>query len=115
MRGYLGNQARNRPGNKGGGGGGGRPNRGGNNDNRGNRGDRGDRGDRGPQGPQHDDLPVDDAFDGDDVGVISPAELAASRQSMKRWASGPEPGSTSARARWASSKTDSSTFRGRTP
>ena len=30
----------------------------------------------------HDDLPQDDPFDNDDVGVISPAELAASRQSM---------------------------------
>lgn len=75
MRGYLGNQARNRPGNKGGGGGGGgRQNRGGNND--GNR----DRGNHRQQ-PQHDDLPIDD-FDNDDVGIISPAELAASRQSM---------------------------------
>ena len=69
MRGYLGNQARNR---QGGGGnkGGGRQNRGGNND--GNRGGR----------QQHDDLPVDDFLDGDDIGIISPAELAASRQSM---------------------------------
>src|SRR5690606_8801926 len=81
VRGYLGNQARNRPGNKGGGGG--RSNRG--NDNRGNRGNRGNRdgnNDHRGEGPQHDDLPADDAFDGDDVGVISPAELAASRQSM---------------------------------
>src|SRR5690606_22296454 len=79
-RGYLGNQARNRPGgNKGGGGG--RSNRG--NDNRGNRGNRGgNNGDHRGEGPQHDDLPLDEAFDGDDVGVISPAELAASRQSM---------------------------------
>jgi len=69
VRGYLGNQARNR---QGGGGnkGGGRQNRGGNND--GNRGGR----------QQHDDLPVDDFLDGDDIGIISPAELAASRQSM---------------------------------
>ncbi len=80
MRGYLGNQARNRPGNKGGGGGGGRSNRGGNN-NDGNRGERGERSGNHRQ-PQHDDLPQDDPFDGDDVGVISPAELAASRQSM---------------------------------
>ena len=69
MRGYLGNQARNRPGK--GGGGGGRPNRG----NDGNR----DRG--GNHRQMHDDLPVDD-FDADDVGIISPSELAASRQSM---------------------------------
>ena len=79
MRGSLGNQARNRQGggggNKsGGGGGGGRPNRG--NDNRGNRGERMDRGN-----DRHDDLPPDD-FDGDDIGIISPSELAASRQSM---------------------------------
>ncbi len=67
MRGYLGNQARNRPGK----GGGGRPNRG----NDGNR----DRG--GNRGPMRDDLPVDD-FDAEDVGIISPSELAASRQSM---------------------------------
>jgi transcription termination factor Rho len=68
VRGYLGNQARNRPGK---GGGGGRPNRG----NDGNR----DRG--GNHRQMHDDLPVDD-FDADDVGIISPTELAASRQSM---------------------------------
>jgi len=67
VRGYLGNQARNRPGK----GGGGRPNRG----NDGNR----DRG--GNHRQMHDDLPVDD-FDADDVGIISPTELAASRQSM---------------------------------
>jgi transcription termination factor Rho len=69
VRGYLGNQARNRPGK--GGGGGGRPNRG----NDGNR----DRG--GNHRQMHDDLPIDD-FDADDVGIISPTELAASRQSM---------------------------------
>jgi len=69
VRGYLGNQARNRPGK--GGGGGGRPNRG----NDGNR----DRG--GNHRQMHDDLPMDD-FDADDVGIISPSELAASRQSM---------------------------------
>jgi transcription termination factor Rho len=70
VRGYLGNQARNRPGK---GGGGNRP--------RGSDGNR-DRGgnQRHPQ-QQHDDLPVDD-FDADDVGIISPSELAASRQSM---------------------------------
>jgi transcription termination factor Rho len=79
VRGYLGNQARNRPGNKGGGGGQGgggerRPNRGGNDGNRDNRGNH--------RQPQHDDLPQDDPFDNDDVGIISPSELAASRQSM---------------------------------
>jgi transcription termination factor Rho len=67
VRGYLGNQARNRQGK----GGGGRQNRG----NDGNRAQRGNH-------AQHDDLPQDDAFDGDDVGIISPSELAASRQSM---------------------------------
>ncbi|MBB6094619.1 transcription termination factor Rho [Povalibacter uvarum] len=69
MRGYLGNQARNQRG--GGNKGGGRQNRGGNND--GNRGNH--------RQQQHDELPVDD-FDADDVGIISPSELAASRQSM---------------------------------
>ena len=39
----------------------------------------------------------------------------ASRHVMKRSASGPEPGSTSSRARCAASNTDSSTFSGRTP
>ncbi len=67
MRGYLGNQARNRPG-KGG------------NRQRGNDGNR-DRGGNHRHQQQHDDLPVDD-FDADDVGIISPSELAASRQSM---------------------------------
>jgi transcription termination factor Rho len=67
VRGYLGNQARNRPG-KGG------------NRQRGNDGNR-DRGGNHRHQQQHDDLPVDD-FDGDDVGIISPSELAASRQSM---------------------------------
>ncbi len=72
MRGYLGNQARNRPGK-----GGGRPNRG----NDGNRGNRNRDRDRDGNLQQHDDLPQDD-FDNDDVGIISPSELAASRQSM---------------------------------
>jgi transcription termination factor Rho len=67
VRGYLGNQARNRQGK----GGGGRQNRG----NDGNRAQRGNH-------AQHDDLPQDDSFEGDDVGIISPSELAASRQSM---------------------------------
>ena len=58
MRGYLGNQARNRPG-KGSGGGGGRPNRG----NDGNR----DRGQRGNHAQQHDDLPQDDPFDSEEA------------------------------------------------
>src|SRR5712671_4865049 len=64
VRGYLGNQAR---GQRGGGNKGNRPNRGGNNG--------------GPRHPRHE-LPVDDFVDGDDIGIISPAELAASRQSM---------------------------------
>jgi transcription termination factor Rho len=72
VRGYLGNQARNRPGK---GGGGGNRQRGGNDGNR----DRGNH--RHPQQQRDDDLPIDD-FDGDDVGIISPSELAASRQSM---------------------------------
>ncbi len=71
MRGYLGNQARNQRGGGGGGnkGGGGRPHRG-NHD-----------GNRGPR-HQHEGLPQDDFVDGDDVGIISAAELAASRLSM---------------------------------
>jgi transcription termination factor Rho len=75
VRGYLGNQARNRPGGGGKGGGGGNRQRGGNDGNR----DRGNH--RHPQQQRDDDLPIDD-FDGDDVGIISPSELAASRQSM---------------------------------
>jgi transcription termination factor Rho len=75
VRGYLGNQARNRPGGGKGGGGGGNRQRGGNDGNR----DRGNH--RHPQQQRDDDLPIDD-FDGDDVGIISPSELAASRQSM---------------------------------
>ncbi len=77
MRGFLGNQARNRQGgggggNKGGGGGGG----GGGRQNRGNAdGNRG--GNRREEG-----LPIDDMIDSDDVQVISAAELAASRQAM---------------------------------
>jgi transcription termination factor Rho len=71
VRGYLGNQARNQRGGGGGGnkGGGGRQHRG-NHD-----------GNRGPR-HQHDELPPEDFADGDDIGVISAAELAASRQSM---------------------------------
>ncbi len=71
MRGFLGNQARNRQGGGGGGNkGGGR--RGGGDGNRdGNRGNRREEG-----------LPVDDLIDDNDVQVISAAELAASRQSM---------------------------------
>jgi len=67
VRGFLGNQARNRQGggNKGGG-----RNRGNNDGNRGNRRER------------EEGLPVDDMIDSDDVQVISAAELAASRQSM---------------------------------
>jgi transcription termination factor Rho len=69
VRGYLGNQARNRPGK-----GGGNRQRGGNNN--GNRGGNNNRHEQ-----QHDDLPADE-LEGDDVGIISPSELAASRQSM---------------------------------
>jgi transcription termination factor Rho len=74
VRGFLGNQARNRQGGGGGGGGnkGGGRNRGGGDGNRdGNRGNRREEG-----------LPVDDLIDDNDVQVISAAELAASRQSM---------------------------------
>ena len=76
MRGYLGNQGRNRP-NKGprhggGGGSGGGGNRDGNRDNRGNNGGR-------PDEMMHEPEP----FDGDDdAEIISPAELAQSRSSM---------------------------------
>jgi transcription termination factor Rho len=69
VRGYLGNQARNQRGGGGNKGGGGRQHRG-NHD-----------GNRGPR-HQHDELPQEDFPDGDDVGIISAAELAASRQSM---------------------------------
>jgi len=81
VRGFLGNQARgNRQGgggNKGGGGGGNRPHRGGNgnNENRGNRQQQHRRG-------SNDELPQDDFLDSDDIGIISAAELAASRLSM---------------------------------
>ena len=60
MRGYLGNQGRNRPNKRGGG-------RGGPDGNR---------------GPRQDELPPDDYLDGEDLDVISPAELEASRRSM---------------------------------
>ncbi len=82
MRGYLGNQARgnrqgggggNGNGNSGGGGGGGNRNRPPRGEGRGNR-------------PRHrnstEGLPQDDFLDNDDVGIVSAAELAASRQSM---------------------------------
>jgi transcription termination factor Rho len=65
VRGYLGNQARNRSG------------KGGGNRQRGNDGNRGNH--RHQQ--QQDELPIDEV-DGEDVGIISPSELAASRQSM---------------------------------
>ncbi len=80
MRGFLGNQPRNRQGGGGGSGGGGGGNKGGGrNRGEGNRdGNRdGNRGNRREEG-----LPVDDMIDSDDVQVISAAELAASRQSM---------------------------------
>ena len=74
MRGYLGNQGRNRP-NKGprhgGGGGGGGGMRDGNRDNRGNNGGR-------PDEMMHEPEP----FDADDAEIISPAELTQSRSSM---------------------------------
>jgi hypothetical protein len=59
VRGYLGNQGRNRPGKRGRGG-----------------------GPDGNRGPRQDDLPPDEFLDGDDLDIISPAELEASRRSM---------------------------------
>jgi transcription termination factor Rho len=71
VRGYLGNQARNRP-NKG-------PKQHGNRD--GNRGD--DRGNRAPRGGEQHQPPPDDFVEGgEDLGIISAAELEASRRSM---------------------------------
>ncbi len=75
MRGYLGNQGRNRP-NKGprhgGGGGGGGGQRDGNRD-----------GNRGNNGGRPDDMMMEpEPFDADDSEIISPAELTASRTSM---------------------------------
>jgi len=63
VRGYLGNQNRNRQqGNKRGGRGGGPD---------------------GNRGPRQDELPPDDyLMEGDDLDIISPAELEASRKSM---------------------------------
>jgi len=60
VRGYLGNKGRNRPNKRGGGG----------------------RGPDGNRGPRQDELPPDDYMDGEDLDVISPAELEASRKSM---------------------------------
>ena len=73
MRGYLGNQGRNRPkGPRHGGGGMRDGNRDGNRDNRGNNG-----------GPRDDMMHEPEVFDGDnDAEVISPAELTQSRSSM---------------------------------
>jgi transcription termination factor Rho len=59
VRGYLGNQGRNRPNKRG-----------------------GNRGPDGNRGPRQDELPPDDFMDGEDLDVISPAELEASRKSM---------------------------------
>jgi len=64
VRGYLGNQNRNRQGN---------PNKRG----------RGGGGPDGNRGPRQDELPPDDyMMEGDDLDIISPAELEASRKSM---------------------------------
>ncbi len=80
MRGFLGNQARgNRQGGGGGNGGGGN---GGNRGNRPPRGDRGERGGRHRRNPMNEGLPQDEFLDNDDVGIISQADLAASRLSM---------------------------------
>jgi hypothetical protein len=75
MRGYLGNQARNRQ--------------------------KGGHRNRGGGGPRHsqEGLPVDDhtGMDGPDGDIISPEELAASRSAMRRsrWASRTWPASAS--------------------
>ena len=61
MRGYLGSPGRSRPGKRGRGGGG-QPD--------------------GNRGPRQDELPPDDVMEGEDLDVISPAELEASRRSM---------------------------------
>jgi transcription termination factor Rho len=61
VRGYLGNPNRGRPGKRGRGGGG-QPD--------------------GNRGPRQDELPPDDFMEGEDLDVISPAELEASRRSM---------------------------------
>jgi transcription termination factor Rho len=73
VRGYLGNQSR---GNRQQGGG----NGGGNNRNRPPREGRGNR--QRHRGSNTEGLPQDDFLDNDDIGIVSPAELAASRQSM---------------------------------
>ena len=87
MRGYLGNQARgNRQSgggggnNNGNGGSGGGSGGGGNNRNRPPRGE--GRGNRQRHRSSTEGLPQDDFIDNDDVGIVSAAELAASRQSM---------------------------------
>jgi transcription termination factor Rho len=86
VRGYLGNQARgNRPPGGGGnnGGNGGNGGGGGGNRNRPPRGEgRGNNRPRHRGGNQNEGLPQDDFIDNDDVGIVSAAELAASRQSM---------------------------------
>src|SRR5579863_8188197 len=69
VRGYLGNQGRNRPNNKGQGGGGQGPRHGNRDGNRGN-------------GRPEDMMPELEPIGEDDAEVISPAELAASRKSM---------------------------------
>ncbi len=82
MRGYLGNQGRNRP-KTGGGGGGGRGPRDGNRDNGGGHRHYGGNGNVG--GSRQDDQPQDHTpfiDSGDDAEIIRPAELAQSRNSM---------------------------------
>jgi len=79
VRGYLGNQARgNRPSGGGGGNNGGNGGGGGNR----NRPPREGRGNRQRHRSSTEGLPQDDFLDNDDVGIVSAAELAASRQSM---------------------------------
>jgi transcription termination factor Rho len=78
VRGYLGNSARNRPG-KGRGGGGGHGQHGGQGQH-GQHSQHQQHGNRGNGG--RDELPMDDLPEGEDLGVIAPADLAQSRNSM---------------------------------
>jgi len=69
VRGYLGNQARNRPG------------KGRGHGQHGQHGQHPQHGNRG-NGGRPDDLPMDDLPEGEDLGIIAPADLAQSRSSM---------------------------------
>ncbi len=79
MRGYLGNSARNRPNKNRGGGGGQHGQHGGNHSQHQQHQQHGNRG----NGGRSDDLPMDDMGpEGEDLGIIAPADLAQSRSSM---------------------------------